>query len=274
MKLKVLDKNNKETKTVTLPSQFTEPVRPDLVKRAVLAIQASRRQKYGAKPNAGMRHSAYISKRRHKYKGTYGIGRSRTPSKVMNRSGIRFFFVGANVPQAVGGRRAHPPKADKNWEVKINRKERRKAIRSALSAAMLADTVKNRGHKVPEAYPFVLDSSFESVEKTKDLVAALKTLGFEDEMRRMENVSVRAGAGKRRGRPKQNRKSMLFVVSKDCPLLRAAKNIAGVDVVPVTSINAELLAPGSQLGRVTLFTDAALDVLAQQNLFHEAGTAR
>ncbi|MFP4118868.1 MAG: 50S ribosomal protein L4 [Candidatus Woesearchaeota archaeon] len=274
MKLKVLDKNNKETKTVTLPSQFTEPVRPDIVKRAVLALRASRRQKYGTSPRAGLRHSAYISKRRHKYKGTYGIGRSRTPSKVMNRSGIRFFFVGANVPQAVGGRRAHPPKANKNWEVKINRKERRKAIRSALSATVLADSVKTRGHRVPSAYPFVLDSSFESMEKTKDLVAALKNLGFDNELQRLENVSIRAGVGKRRGRPKQNRKSVLFVVSKDCPLLRAAKNIAGVDVVPVSSLNAELLAPGTQLGRATLFTDAALDVLAQQNLFTEASTAR
>ncbi|MFW6378547.1 MAG: 50S ribosomal protein L4 [Nanoarchaeota archaeon] len=274
MKLKVFDKNNKETKSVTLPSQFSEPVRPDIVKRAVLSLQASRRQKYGSNPRAGQRHSAYVSKRRHKYRGVYGSGRSRTPSKVMNRSGIRFYFVGANVPQAVGGRRAHPPKAEKNWDLKINRKERKKAIRSALAATVDSDSVSGRGHKIPSSYPFVLDSSLESVQKTKEFVDVLTALGFDKELSRLDSLSVRAGAGKHRGRPKQNKKSLLFVVSKDCPLLRAAKNIAGVDVVPVTSLNAELLAPGSQPGRATLFTDTALDIMSQQQLFTDVNSAR
>ena len=99
MKLKVVDFKNKETKTVALPKQFNESLRPDLVKRAVLALQANRRQKYGAKPDAGTRYSAYLSKRRHNYKGTYGIGQSRTPRKVLNRKGTRFYYVGAFAPQ-------------------------------------------------------------------------------------------------------------------------------------------------------------------------------
>lgn len=274
MELKVLDTKNNEIKTVALPSQFQEPVRQDIVERAVLALQASRRQRYGSYSRAGVRHSAYISKRRHRYKSTYGIGRSRTPSKVLNRNGIRFFFVGANVPQAVGGRRAHPPKSSKNWERKINRKERKKAVRSALAATVTSKSVSERGHKIPSAYPFVLDSSFESIGKTKEFAQVLQTLGFDKELRRLDSVSIRAGAGKKRGRPKQNRKSLLFVVSKDCPLLRAAKNIAGVDVVPVSRLNAELLAPGTKPGRATLFTESALEVMAQQRLFTEASVSR
>ena len=93
MKLKVFDQKNNETKAVTLPVQFSQQVRPDLVKRAVLALQANRRQKYGAKPGAGMRYSSYLSKRRNDYKSTYGIGQSRTPRKVLNRRGTRFYFV-------------------------------------------------------------------------------------------------------------------------------------------------------------------------------------
>ena len=270
MKLQVMNTNNESSSTVSLPTQFNEALRPDLVKRAVLALQASRRQKYGAKVDAGLRQSSYLSKRRHKYKGTYGAGRSRTPSKVMNRSGIRFHFVGATVPQAVGGRRAHPPKAEKNWSVKINRKERHKAIRSALSAVISADAVKARGHVVPDSYPFVLDKSFESIERTKDLRQSLAKLGFDDELARVSSPSIRAGVGKSRGRPYQNKKSLLFVVSKDCPLLRAAKNLAGVDVIPVTSLNAEYLAPGSQPGRATLFTDSALELMTEQKLFSGA----
>jgi large subunit ribosomal protein L4e len=272
MKVKVFDQNKAETKSVTLPTQFSEPVRPDLIKRAVLALQASRRQKYGAKPDAGMRYSSFLSKRRHDYKGTYGIGQSRTPRKVLNRRGTRFYFVGATAPQTVGGREAHPPKADKNWEQKINIKERRKAIRAALAATMDAVLVQERGHKVPEGFPFVLDSSFETIQKTKDVVLALQKLGFAEEMQRAQETTIRAGAGKRRGRKTKTKKSFLFVVSKDCPLLKAAANIMGADVVPVNGLNAELLAPGTHSGRLTLYTDGALDILSQYQLFTDKKT--
>lgn len=267
MKVKVFDQNKTETKSVTLPTQFAEPVRQDLIKRAVLALQASRRQKYGAKEGAGMRYSSFLSKRRNKYKSTYGIGQSRTPRKILNRRGTRFYHVGATAPQTVGGREAHPPKADKNWEQKINVKEKRKAIRAALAATMDASLVEERGHKLPEGFPFILDSSFENIQKTKDVVNALEKLGFTDELIRAQQTTLRAGAGKRRGRKTKTKKSFLFVVSKDCPLLKSALNIMGADVVPANSLNAELLAPGTHSGRLTLFTDGALDVLTQYKLF-------
>jgi large subunit ribosomal protein L4e len=267
MELKVFDQNNVAKSSVKLPEQFSEEYRPDLIKRAVLALQANRRQHYGNFPEAGKGASAYISKRRHNYKTTYGIGQSRTPRKVLNRRGTRFYFVGAFAPQTVGGRRAHPPKADKNWDQKINIKERRKAIRSAISATMMPEIVSERGHKVPKAYPFAIDSSFEAITKTKDVYDSLMKLGFEEELLRASETSIRAGMGKARGRRHITKKSILFVVSKDCALLKSATNIAGVDVVPVNALNAELLAPGSNPGRMTLFTSSALDVLEKENLF-------
>lgn len=271
MNIKVYDSKNTETKSVVLPAQFSEPVRTDLVKRAVLALQAIRRQKYGASPEAGKRYSAYLSKRRNSYKSTYGIGQSRTPRKILNRRGTRFYYVGALVPQTVGGRRAHPPKAEKVWTQKINVKERRKAIRSALSATMDKELVQARGHKIPKSFPFALDSSFESLSKTKDVITALESLGFQEELKRASITNIRAGKGKMRGRKYVTKKSFLFVVSKDCPLLKAAANISGADIVPVQSLNAELLAPGTHVGRLTLFTDSALDVLSQRNLFAQGG---
>ncbi|MFP4523037.1 MAG: 50S ribosomal protein L4 [Candidatus Nanoarchaeia archaeon] len=267
MKLKVYNQKKDETKAIMLPVQFSESVRPDLIKRAVLALQANRRQRYGAKPDAGMRYSSFLSKRRNNYKGTYGIGQSRTPRKVLNRRGTRFYFVGATAPQTVGGREAHPPKATKSWVQKINVKERKKAIRSALAATMDAQLVSKRGHKVPKEFPFALDTSFEDISKTKDIYAILNELGFSEELNRASQRSIRAGAGKRRGRKHATKKSFLFVVSKDCPLLKAATNLNGVDVVPVHALNAELLAPGSDIGRLTLFTDKALDLLEQHKLF-------
>ena len=46
-------------------------------------------------------------------------------------------WVGAFAPGTVGGRRAHPPKSEKIWSKKINKKENAKAIRSAISATLL-----------------------------------------------------------------------------------------------------------------------------------------
>ena len=68
-------------------------------------------------------------------------------------------WVGAVMPGTVGGRRAHPPKADKIWSQKINTTERRKAIRSAIAGTINMDFVKDRGHKAPENYPFIIANS-------------------------------------------------------------------------------------------------------------------
>ena len=178
MDIKVVDVQKVEKKKLSLPRQFSEPIRPDLIKRAVIALQASRRQRYGANPRAGKGYSSYLSKRRNSYKSTYGIGQSRTPRKVLNRRGTRFYFVGAFAPQTVGGRRAHPPKSEKEWDKKINTKERRKAIRSALAATMLPEEIISRGHRLPSDFPFILEDGFESIDKTKDVVLALEKLCF------------------------------------------------------------------------------------------------
>jgi len=108
-----------------LPSQFKESFRPDLIKKAALVIQAANRQKYGSDPRAGKKANAFVSKRRHNYKGTYGIGQSRTPRKVLSSRGTRFNWVGAVSPGTVGGRKAHGPTADKIFAVKLNDKERK-----------------------------------------------------------------------------------------------------------------------------------------------------
>lgn len=267
MKLDIINTKNVKIGDVVLPSQFNEVVRSDLITRAVLAIQANKRQRYGAKPEAGMRASAYLSKRRHNFRGTYGIGQSRTPRKAMSRRGTRFFFVGAFAPQTVGGRRAHPPKATKIWDQKINVKERRKAIRSALSATIKKELVSKRGHKIPSSFPFVLSNDFEAVAKTKDLILALKALGFENELERGKTKTIRAGIGKRRGRKYLTKKSILFVVENNCSLMKSAKNIPGCDIVIASNLNAEYLAPGTHEGRLTLFTQNAISLIEKNSLF-------
>ncbi len=267
MKLKILSIGKVEEGSKELPIQFHEEVRPDLIKRAVLAIQSNKRQPYGADPKAGTRYAIQIYKRRRHYRGSYGIGISRVPRKIISRSGTRFNWIGAFAPGTVGGRKAHPPKAEKIWAQKINKKERRKAIRSAIAATVLKEIVKMRGHKVPDNYPFIIETKFENETKTKNVVKILEKLGFVEELKRTKKPVYRAGRGKSRGRRYKTKVGPLIVVSSKCPLILSAKNIPGVDVVEVHKLNAEILAPGTQPGRLTIWTEAAIERLANEKLF-------
>jgi large subunit ribosomal protein L4e len=266
MKIPIVDKTNKKTGEIEFPSQFSESYRPDLIKRAVHALQSSQRQRYGADPEAGKRSSSDTSKRRRKYRGTYGFGISRVNRKILSRRGTRMFWVGAFSPQTVGGRRSHPPKAEKNWEKKINKKEKSKAIRSAMGATLNKNIVGVRGHKIPAEYPFIVEG-FEDLKKTSEVKKVLKGLGFKDELSRSMVKKVRSGIGKLRNRKYRKKKGLLVVVGKDCPLMKSVANIPGIDVVVAKGLNVELLAPGAMPGRVTLWTKSAVEEIKEKGLF-------
>lgn len=267
MEVKILSITKTEMGKKELPLQFTEEIRPDIIKRAIFAIRSHRRQPYGAKPKAGLRQIGKLSRRRRDYKTSYGHGISRVPRKIMSHRGTQFNWVGAVAPGTVKGRRSHPPKAEKIWAEKINKKERRKAIRSALAATMIAKLVEERGHKLPRDYPFIIENKFEGINKTKKVHEVLAALGLSDELSRSSIKKVRAGRGKLRGRRYKKRKGPLLVVSKKCPLLKSARNIQGIDVVEVNLLNAELLAPGCKIGRLILFTEGAIERLEKEKLF-------
>ena len=87
------------------------------------------------------------------------------------------------------------------------------------------------------------------------------------ELERLNAKKVRAGVGKNRGRPYRKKKGPLIVVSANCNLSKSAKNIPGVDVCVVKDLNAELLAPGASVGRFTIFTEKAIEILEKEKLF-------
>ena len=158
-------------------------------------------------------------------------------------------------------------KAEKNLGKKINKKERRKAIRSGISATIIKDLVKTRGHIIPENFPFILDNKFEGLSKTQEIVNALKAIGLEKELERVEKKSIRAGKGKLRGRKYNVKKGPLIVVSKDGTIMKAANNIPGVDIIQVKYLNMEVLAPGEVPGRLTLWTTGSIKLLEEKKLF-------
>jgi large subunit ribosomal protein L4e len=232
---------------IELPAVFETEYRPDLIRKAVLAAQANRKQDYGADEYAGMRTPAE----------SFGSGRGQ--AHVPREGG-----QGRRVPQTVGGRRAHPPKAEKDRSLDINDKERQLAVRSAIAATTDAEVVADRGHEFDEDVdlPVVVSDEFESVTKTREAAAMLEELGLGADIERADETKIKAGQGSTRGRKYRRAKSVLFVTSEEPS--RAARNLAGSDVTTASELNAEDLAPGTQPGRLTVWTESAVEEVADR----------
>ncbi|MBI2664753.1 50S ribosomal protein L4 [Candidatus Woesearchaeota archaeon] len=267
MKLELYSLEKNPEGKVQLPAQFDEPVSKTLIARSVIALQLSSRQPYGANLQAGTRSSAQVSRRRRDYRGSYGRGISRVPRKVMSRRGTQINFQGAFAPGTVKGRRAHPPKPHKILAKKINKKENNKAMRSALAATMQKEYVSSRGHMLPDGYPFAVNDSILSIEKTKSVKQTLEKLGFSHELSRTSKKTIRAGRGKTRGRKYKRKIGLLIVVPEHCVLQKSAANIPGIEVEEVAKLNAEQLAPGALAGRLTLFAASSLKKMQAEKLF-------
>ena len=261
----------KDGKEITLPEAFSSPIRSDIVRSAVHASRANRRQSYGHRehdgkkaPQPGMKHSVEW------------WGKGRGVSRIMRKTGQR---TGAQNPHTRGGRRAHGPKVDKDWSQKLNTKERRIARNSAIAASCDPSTVSSRGHRFDETtrFPIVIDGYTESrgsskekydIEEiplqysTRKFVAMMEGLGLGSDLERSkQGRRIRAGKGTMRGRKYRTPKSVLFVVSEKCGLDKAARNIPGVDVVTAKDLSAEDLAPGGDVGRLTVWTKSAIEAL-------------
>jgi len=251
MKANIIDLSGNQVGQIDLPAIFEEEYRPDLIKRAVLSAQANRLQPYGPHFYAGMNTSARS--------WGPGHGVSRVPRIINARRA-------AGVPMAKGGRRSHAPQPNADKTEKINIKERKKAIRSAIAATTIPELVSARGHVFQRELPVVVQNDFESLSKTSDVKKFLVAAGLWDDVERAKNgKTIRAGKGKVRGRKYKNRKSLLIVVSKDQGAGKAARNLPGVDFIDADGLNAELLAPGTHAGRLTLWTEASIQRLMERN---------
>ena len=261
----------KDGKEITLPEAFASPIRSDIVRSAVHASRANRRQSYGHRehdgkkaPQPGMKHSVEW------------WGKGRGVSRIMRKTGQR---TGAQNPHTRGGRRAHGPKVDKDWSQKLNTKERRIARNSAIAASCDPSTVSSRGHRFDETtrFPIVIDGYTESrgsskekydIEEiplqysTRKFVAMMEGLGLGSDLERSkQGRRIRAGKGTMRGRTYRTPKSILLVVAQKGGLEKAARNLPGVDVVTAKDLCAEDLAPGGDMGRLTVWTKSAIEAL-------------
>lgn len=113
----------------------------------------------------------------------------------------------------------------------------------------------------------VIDDKAENFAKTKEAVALLKRIGaYEDVSKVADTRVMRAGKGKLRNRRYRLRKGPLVIYGgEDVNLVRAVRNIPGVDICHVSRLNLLQLAPGGQLGRFIIWTRSAFSQL--NNIF-------
>lgn len=250
--VKIFDLQGKPVDKLVLPDVFETPVRPDVIKRAVLAVQSSRLQPQGRDLMAGKRTSA-------ESRGT-GMGIARVP-RVKGGGGRAAF-----APSTVGGRQPHPPKAEKNIVKRIPKKEARLALFSAIAATASKEAVAARGHRIEDVpeIPLIVTDQIETLNRTSELEAAITNLGILADIYRVkESRKIRAGKGKRRGRKLKQAVGPLIVVAENKGIAEAASNLPGVDVATISNLNVELLAPGTHPGRLTLWTSGAIRQLAK-----------
>jgi len=233
---------------IDLPKIFDTPYRPDIIKKSFEVIRSNQRQPYGSDPLAGTRHAvASVGK---------GRGMSRVPRLTQGQAA-------ALAPNVVGGRRAHPPKIERVWKEKMNKKENKLARNSALAATADTKVVKKRGHHFDDkiTLPIIVDDDFEKIKKTKEVIEVLEKIGiYSDVLRSANGKHVRAGKGKMRGRRYRIPKSLLIVSTKET-MKRSSDNLSGVDIAKPHQLNIEHLAPGGIAGRLTIFTKSALTQL-------------
>lgn len=191
---------------------------------------------------------------------SWGTGRAVARIPRVGGSGTHRSGQAAFGNMCRGGRMFAPTKVWRRWHVKVNQNQRRFAVVSALAASALPSLVLARGHRVEEVeeVPLVIADAAESFRKTKEAVALLKGLGAYNDVVKVSNSrKLRAGKGKLRNRRHRQRRGPLVVYNNDNGIVRAFRNIPGVEVVNVTRLNLLQLAPGGHLGRFVIWTEGA-----------------
>ena len=249
IKAPVYGPDGSEVGELVLPELFETPLRPDVIKRAFLAVQSLSFQPQGRDLMAGKRTSA-------RYLGT-GLGLARVPREPTTRR-ARF------APMTVKGRRAHPPVPWKKIVKAIPKKEKKLAMRSAIAATANREIVARRGHVVDlvPSFPLIASDEVQAISRTSEAVELFMRLGlWPDVLRAKESRKIRPGKGKRRGRRYKQAVGPLVVVGEDKGIIRAVRNLPGVDAVLARNLNVLLLAPGAHPGRLTLWTEGAIRVV-------------
>jgi len=237
-----------------MPSVLCSPLRPDLVRYIHMNMSKNKRQAYALSPKAGYGTAAE----------SWGTGRAvaripRVPGGGTHRAGQAAF---GNMCR--GGGMFSPTKIWRRWHRRVNVTMKRHAVATALAASTLPPLVMARGHRIGEVQelPLVVSDETEKMTKTKDAVALLSGLGCQEELDKINaSRKARGGVAKLRNRKYTMRRGPLVIYAKDDGIVRAFRNIPGVDTACVDRLNLLKLAPGGTFGRFVIWTESAFKKL-------------
>merc|ERR1719188_65058 len=239
----------------TMPTVFSAPIRDDLVSFCHANMAKNRRQGHAVYWHAGHKHSAE----------SWGTGRAVARIPRVSGSGTHRSGQAAFGNMCRKGRMAHPLQTWRRWHRKVNLRQRRHALASAVAATACAPLVMARGHRVMSVaqLPLILDDTVGQISKTKEAIALLRAFGAYEDVQRVVNTrKLRAGIGKLRNKRNKMRRGPLVVVDEGCEnLRRALRNVPGVDLCNVNRLNIRSLAPGGHLGRFCIWTQSAFSAL-------------
>lgn len=247
--------------SVELPKVFSFEVRHDVIRRVYLSQLTARIQPQGRDPLAGLRTSAE----------SWGAGHGVARVPRVKGRGYPASGRAARAVMAVGGAKTTAPRSWKVvWE-RVNRKERRLAIASAIAATHDLELVRAR-HRIPSELrvPIVVVDEIESIKRTSELYRFLEAIGLKEELERCKRRfrKVRAGRGKMRGRVRQRARGPLIIYAdEESPLRLASRNIPGVNAVSVRNLSVMHLAPGGVPGRLTIWSESSLKTLEEVRIF-------
>jgi large subunit ribosomal protein L4e len=139
--------------------------------------------------------------------------------------------------------------------------QKRYAVSAALAASAVPSLVMAHGHRidrVPEIPLVVSNRSVNILEKTKMAMKLFKKLAVHHDLLKVKRTKkIRPGKGKMRNRRYKKRKGVLVVYNNKSKMIRAMRNIPGVEFCSVTKLNLLQLAPGGHVGRFILWVSDA-----------------
>jgi len=253
MKVPVYSLDGNKIDEIELPKVFSTPFRPDVIHKAYVNLQSHVFQPQGRDPLAGEKTSAMSR--------NTGLGLARMAR--VKGSGFPRSGQAAGVGGVVKGRLAHPPTTEKVIVKRLNKKEKRLALCSAIAATSSKELVAARGHQIEKVnLPLIVSDDIAKVSRTKELLEVLDALNLSSDLGRVKNGwKKRSGRSRMRGRVERAGKSVLIVVGKDEGVSKAAGSILGVNVTPVKNLSLLHLAPGSHPVRLTLWSESAIEQL-------------
>ena len=247
---------------IELPLVFSTPFRRELIHKAWTNLNSHKFQRQGRHPTAGMDVVADTNN------PPTGQGISRI-ARMRGGGGGRQGQAG-EVASIRGGRQAHPPNVNKVIYKKLNKKENKLALCSAIAATASKEQIQSRGHKVDdiESFPIVVSNDLESISKTSEMTKVLESLKLSKVVERLKSRKPRTGQSSLRGRSKKVGKSVLFVTKDATKISKACGSIPGVEARSIKDLSVLDLSPGSDPIRLTVYSKGAIEEIAKIKSTH------